>query len=190
MMELRERVYDIDDLWALYHQPENEGKRFELIDGVLNEMSAPGGEHGEFALNLGSYIRAFAREHDLGRATVGTGYHPPDDRRTLLAPDVAFISYGRAPNPFPKKLVPVMPDIAVEIRSPSNTLADLRDKAQLYLDLGASLVWLVLPDNQSVEVCRLAESGEMKRDVIAPDASLSGEAVLPGFTLEARLIFD
>ena len=189
-MELREQVYDIDDLWALYHQPENEGLRFELIDGVLFEMSAPGGDHGEYALNLGSYIRAFGREHGLGRATVGTGYHPHDDRRTLLVPDVAFISHTRAPKPFPKKLVPVMPDIAVEIRSPSNTLAELRSKARLYLELGTTLVWLVLPDDQSVEVCRLAQSGKMEREVFGQNETLSGDAVLPGFTLRVRLIFE
>jgi len=189
-MELRERVYNIDDLWALYHQPENEGKRFELIDGVLMEMSAPGGEHGEFALNLGSYIRAFAREHGLGRTTVGTGYHPPDDRRTLLVPDVAFISHARAPKPFPKKLVPVMPDIAVEIRSPSNTLAELRDKARLYLDLGTSLVWLVLPDDQSVEVCRHNETSELTSAVLGSGDRLSGEDILPGLMLNVRRIFE
>ncbi|MYE26219.1 MAG: Uma2 family endonuclease [Chloroflexi bacterium] len=189
-MELRERVYDIDDLWSLYHQPENEGLRFELIDGVLIEMSAPGGEHGAIAINLGFFFRAFRLEQDLGIATAGTGYHPPDDRRTLLVPDVAFISHTRAPKPFPKKLVPVMPDLAVEIRSPSNTLAELRDKARLYLDLGASLVWLVLPDDQSVEVCRMNESGETEREILGPDATLSGENVLPGFSLEARRIFE
>ncbi len=189
-MELRERVYDIDDLWSLYHQPENEGLRLELIDGELFKMSAPGGENGEFALNLGSFIRAFAREHNLGRATVGTGYHPLDDRRTLLVPDVAFISHSRAPDPFPKKLVPVMPDLAVEIRSPSNTLAELRDKAQLYLNLGTSLVWIVLPDDQSVEVCLTNESGEIERKDLGPDDTLSGNEVLPGFTLDTRLIFE
>lgn len=189
-MELRERIYDIDDLWSLNHQPENEGKRFELIDGVLIEMSAPGGEHGAITINLGFFFRAFFLEQDLGIATAGTGYHPPDDRRTLLVPDVAFISHTRAPKPFPKKLVPVMPDLAVEIRSPSNTLAELRDKARLYLDLGTSLVWIVLPEAQSVEVCRVSQSGETEREVIGPDDTLSGENVLPGFSLEARRIFN
>ena len=121
---------------------------------------------------------------------MGTGYHPPDDRRTLLVPDVAFISHTRAPEPFPKKLVPVMPDLAVEIRSPSNTLAELRDKARLYLDLGASLVWLVLPDDQSVEVCRMNKSGETEKEVFGPDDTLSGDEVLPGFMVDVRSIFE
>ena len=189
-MELRERIYDIDDLWALYHQPENEGKRFELIDGVLIEMSAPGGEHGAIAINLGFYFRAFRLEQDLGIATAGTGYHPPDDRRTLLVPDVAFISHTREPDPFPRKLVPVMPDLAVEIHSPSNRLAQLREKAELYLSRGTQLVWIVLPEEQSVEVCRMNESDEIEREVFGPDDTLSGEEVLPGFSLDARLIFE
>jgi len=189
-MELRERVYDIDEVWALYHQPKNEGKRFELIDGVLIEMSAPGGEHGAISINLGFYLRAFCLEQDLGIATAGTGYHPPDDRLTLLVPDVAFISHKRAPKPFPRKLVPVMPDLAVEIRSPSNTMTALREKARLYLDLGATLVWIILPDEESVEVCRLTETGETEREIFGSDDTLSGEQVLPGFTLDVRQIFE
>ena len=189
-MELRERVYDIDEVWALYHQPENEGKRFELIDGVLIEMSAPGGEHGAISINLGFYLRAFCLEQNLGIATAGTGYHPPDDRLTLLVPDVAFISHRRAPKPFPRKLVPVMPDLAVEIRSPSNTMTALREKARLYLDLGATLVWLVLPDDQSVEVCRSTETGVFEREALGPQDALSGENILPGFSLDVGRIFE
>ncbi len=188
-MELRERVYDIDDLWALYHQPENEGLRFELIDGVLIEMSGPGGVHGRVAIRLGRYLDIFADENAAGIVTVETGYHPPHDRNTLLLPDLAFISHERAPKPFPKKFVPVMPDLAVEIRSPSNAFTELREKARLYLDLGSSLVWLVLPDEQSVEVCRLNGAGDLTSDRIDVDGSLSGGGVLPGFTLEVGRVF-
>ena len=39
-----------------------------------------------------------------------------------------------------------MPDLAVEIQSPGNTLAELRRKAALYLTKGTELVWLVLPE--------------------------------------------
>ena len=189
-MELRERVYDIDDLWELYCDRSNDHKRFELIDGEISEMSAPGGEHGAIAINLGFFIRAYCLEHESGIATAGTGYHPPADRRTLLVPDVAFISHARAPKPFPRKFVPVMPDIAVEIRSPSNSMAELRAKARLYLELGTTLVWLVLPEDQCVEVCRLNESGELKREALGPDGSLAGEDVLPGFALDVPSIFE
>lgn len=189
-MEVKQRLYDVDDLWEFYHQPENEGLRLELLDGVLIEMSAPGGEHGAIAINLGYFFRAFCLEQDLGIATAGTGYHPPDDRHTLLVPDVAYISFERAPDPFPEKFVPAMPDIAVEIKSPSNTLAEMREKAGRYLRMGSTLVWIVLPAEESVEVCRLTQSGAIKREVFGPDDALSGEAILPGFTLGVRQIFE
>ena len=189
-MALQQRIYDIDDVWEFVHHPDNDAKHFELIDGVLIEMVPPGGEHGEVALNLGSLVRAFVRANGLGRATVETGYHPPDNRYTLLAPDVAFVRHSRAPNPFPKKFVPVMPDLAVEILSPTDTLTNTREKAELYLTNGTTIVWIVLPDEQSVEVCRLTETSEVAREVFGPDDALSGEEVLPGFTLDARDIFE
>ena len=148
------------------------------------------GVHGQIAIRLGSYLFIFAEEHNLGIVTGETGYHPPGDRYNLLLPDIAFISTDRAPEPFPEKLVPAMPDIAVEIRSPSNTLEELREKAQRYLSLGTSIVWIVLPVEQSLEVCRIDESDEIERKVFGPDDTMSGENVLPGFSLEVRRIFE
>ncbi len=189
-MELKQRLYDVDDLWALYCQRENDHLRFELFDGEIIEMSGPGGVHGRIAIRLGHYLLVYADENDSGIVTGETGYHPPDDRYNLLLPDVAFISFERAPAPFPDKLVPAMPDLAVEIKSPSNTMTELRAKAQRYLGLGTTVVWIVLPDEQSVEVCRLAETGEIQREVCGPADTLPGEQVLPGFRLDVRRIFE
>ncbi len=189
-METKQRLYDLDDLWELYCDRSNDHLRFELFDGEIIEMSGPGGIHGRIAIRLGRYLDIFAEEKNLGIVTAETGYHPPGDRYNLLLPDVAFISADRAPDPFPEKLVPAMPDIAIEIRSPSNTLEELREKAQRYLRLGTSIVWTVLPGEKSVEVCRVSQSGETEREVIGPDDTLSGENVLPGFSLEARRIFN
>ena len=189
-METKQRLYDVDDLWELYCDRSNDHLRFELVDGEIIQMSGPGGVHGRIAIRLGRYLDIFADEHELGIVTAETGYHPAQDRYNLLLPDVAFISFDRSPDPFPEKLVPAMPDIAIEIRSPSNTLEELREKAQRYLRLGTSIVWTVLPVEQRVEVCRMNESGEIKREVFGPDDTMSGENVLPGFSLEVRRIFE
>ena len=121
----------------------------------------------------------------MGIVTGETGYHPPGDRYNLLLPDVAFISFGRAPDPFPDKLVPVMPDIAVEIKSPSNTLSELREKAGRYLRMGSTLVWVIFPSEQKVEVHRPQQPAE----TLGLEDSLSGDAVLPGFELALRRLF-
>ncbi len=188
-MELQERLYDIDDLWQLVSQAEYADKYFELINGELFEMAPPGGEHGTIAGEMFHYFRLFDPQRKLGISTVDTGYHPPEERNLLLSPDAAFTRIERAPNPFPKTWVPVMPDIAVEVQSPNDTLRQLRAKASIYLQHGAQLVWIIVPSKQSAEVCRLDENGDIQTEFIGADGSLSGEGVLPGFSLELRALF-
>ena len=57
-----------------------------------------------------------------------------------------------------------MPDLAVEVLSPSNSLPELRRKAEVYLQHGTALVWLVNPSGMTVEVWRLAEGQVTSED--------------------------
>ncbi len=187
-MELREHLYDIDDLWRLVCDSDDD-KHYELIEGEIVEMSPPGWEHGTLAGEIYHYFRLFDPERKLGNPTVDSGFYPAADRSTLLSPDVAFTRIERAPERKFKKWVPLMPDIAVEVQSPSNTLAELRRKAAIYLQNGTRLVWIVIPDRKGVEVCRLDDSGGIRAEFIGIDGSLSGEDVLPGFELPLAALF-
>ncbi len=189
MMEVRERLYDIDDLWRLVCDS-NDDRRYELIEGEIIEMAPVGGEHGTIAGEIFHHFRLFDPQRRLGIPTVETGYHPPDALHILLSPDAAFTSFERAPIPFPRTWVPLMPDLAVEVKSPSNTLAELRRKAAIYLQHGARLVWIILPVSRSAEVWRLGADGDIESAIIQADGSLSGEDVLPGFTLPLAQLFD
>ena len=134
-MIVRDRVYTIDDVWRLSQLPENEHKFLYLIDGELLFMSRPGGAHGLIASLIAHFLWTYVLERELGRVTTETGYHPPDSRTTLLGPDVGFVHRERAPQPFPARYVPVMPDLAVAVLSPSNSMPELRRKAE---DLSAA----------------------------------------------------
>ncbi len=188
-MAIQEKLYTVDDVRRLAQQPENQLKNFYLIDGELFWDMPPGFLHGHIAGLIFHYFLVFAAQHDLGKPTVESGYYPADDRRNLLAPDVAFVRKENVPQANPTQLVATMPDIAVEIASPSNTYAELRRKAAAYLALGTELVWLVLPERASVEVWRLGPDGQPASEMIDNDGSLSGEPVLPGFTLELQRLF-
>lgn len=188
-MAIQQRLYDVDELWELYALPENEQKRMEIHDGVLVEMSGPGGIHGRIATKLGRFLDEYAEAHSLGIVTVETGYHPYNSRYTLLLPDVAFISRERAPDPFPEKFVPLMPDLAIEIRSPSDSLQELRDKAKVYLQHGAELVWIVLPAQFAVEIHRPQSAGRPSQETLKSGDTLSGDDILPGFELELTRLF-
>lgn len=188
-MAVQQRLYDIDDFWQVVCDSDDD-KHFELIEGAIIEMAPPGGEHGTIAGEVYHYFRLFDPQRKLGVPTVDAGYHPPTERNILLSPDAAFTLIERAPNPFPKSWVPVMPDIAVEVQSPSNTLSELRRKAAIYLQNGTQLVWIVLPDQRGVEVCRLEAGGKVQTEFIGADGTLSGEPVLPGFELELSKLFS
>ncbi len=188
-MAIQEKLYTVDDVRRLAQQPENQLKNFYLIDGELYWDMAPGYTHGRLAGHIFRYLLNYAEAHDLGDGSVESGYYPAGDRHTLLGPDVAFIRKQNAPPTDHRQFVSRMPDLAVEIQSPSNTLAELRRKAGVYLANETELVWLVLPERAAVEVWRLGPDGQPASEMIDKDGSLSGEPVLPGFTLELQRLF-
>lgn len=188
-MELQQRLYDVDDLWELGLQDEHRDSDYELIDGAIIEMTKPGGRHGQLVIRLGRYLDIFVEKHRLGYVTTETAYFSEDYRYTVLAPDLAFIAHDRAPDPFPDKWIPSMPDLAVEIRSPSNSMKELRDKAEIYLRYGATLVWIIIPASPKVEVWRMQEAGGFTNETLEAADTLNGEDVLPGFQLGVSVLF-
>jgi len=188
-MAIQEKLYTVDDVWRLSQLPENELKRFYLIDGELFWNMPPGYMHGRLAVLIARYLLNYAEEHDLGEVTGEVGYYPADDRRTLLGPDVAFIRKEAAPSDGHARFVSRMPDLAVEISSPSNTLAEMRRKAAVYLANGTELVWLVLPEQSGIEVWRVGPDGDLATEFVARNDSLTGEPVLPGFSLNLQRLF-
>lgn len=188
-MATRERAYTVDDVWRLSCAAENELKRYTVIDGVLNVSMSPGYLHARIASEIARLLGNFVVDRDLGQVTVESGHYPPQDRRTLLLPDVAFIRKERAPTPDFERFVPIMPDLAVEIISPSQSLAEARRKAEVYLRHGTAVVWLVHPAEQNAEICTAAIDGAPKSETIGSDDELSGGAVLPGFALPLSRLF-
>ena len=77
------------------------------------------------------------------------------------------------------------PDLAVEVRSPDNTLAELSVKANEYLEAGARMVWIVDPPTRTVQVMRPGRPAV----TLSLDDVLDGGDVLPGFSLPVSRLF-
>jgi Uma2 family endonuclease len=183
---VEERLYTVDEFWAFIEQPENADRKFELINGVIVEDMSPGLEHGQCTLRIGSPMMIFVDQHDLGTVAVEVDHYMPPDKFNTRRPDVEFISKARLGTFDPTGYVPLMPDLAVEVKSPGNTPGELRQKAAYYLQNGVRLVWLVFPETQTVYVYTPANPAGKKYGI---DDTLDGGDVLPGFTLALRDIF-
>ena len=186
---VKAKRYTVDDVWALECDPANEGRYFYLIDGELHEDPMPNRTHGDIAALLAYYMLHYVLPRMLGTVNVEVGYHPTDADDTVLLPDVAYVSHARLEGSSPDSYVPAMPDLAVEIKSPSNSMAQLRRKARTYLQHGTTLVWLVLPAQSAIEEWEMDDEGQVQQRLIGRDDKLDGGVALPGFALELSLLF-
>jgi Uma2 family endonuclease len=162
-----------DDLF----NPDNE--HCELIDGALVEKPM-GFRESLLAMLLGKWILDYLQGQPLGIVTGEQGLIELASD-TVLAPDVAFISWERLPNrAIPENPIPaVVPDLAVEIISPSNTAAEMTRKRQEYFQAGVRLVWEIDPRQRTVTTYTDPHSA---RTLTSAD-TLTGADVLPGFKL-------
>src|SRR5260221_5075448 len=171
-----------EEYQAFCDRPENAGRIFDLIDGEVVEKM-PSFKPSSIALTIGFHIKPHVLNHKLAHVTgADGGYIMPNG--DVFNPDVGYISKERLPEE-PRREVLVPPDLAVEVKSPTDRKRALRAKAEKYIQGGTKLVWLVFPDEQVIEIYM------SDQDVItvSPDGILDGGEVLPGFTLKVSDIF-
>ncbi len=166
--------------------------RLELTEhGELIIMSPTGGTAGGKNFNLYLDLGFWNRRTKLGKAfDSSTIFALPNGARR--SPDLSWIELERwnqltqaQQDGFP----PIAPDFVIELVSPSDLknqrYEDLQDKMQEYLDNGVKLGWLIEPSAKIVEIYRLGKQVE----VLNNPSSISGEDILPGFTLDLIEIF-
>ncbi|MEC4804957.1 MAG: Uma2 family endonuclease [Jaaginema sp. PMC 1080.18] len=156
--------------------------------GELIVNPPTGGETGKRNWKIAGELYLWWRNaQELGEAfDSSTGFELPNGANR--SPDAAWIAQERWDTLTPEQqesFVPLCPDFVVELRSKNDTLTDLRLKMTEYLENGAQLGWLIDPKNQRVEIYRQGQEVE----ILENPTTLSGEAVLPGFTLSLARIW-
>ena len=168
----------------------NEGWEFETTaDGELVIMPSTGLDNSERAQEIGADLVQWKRAGGDGRSGGEAGMaHLPDG--VLRAPDVSWISPERMeqrPADYDGVLIPVCPDFIVEIRSRSDSVARQQEKMEQWMAYGARLGWLIDAYNEKVWIYR---EGQDEPEELDRPAELSGEDVLPGFTVDMSRIWD
>jgi Uma2 family endonuclease len=170
----------------LFNMPDD-GKRYELIRGEMRMMSPAGGRHGRVAHNLGLILGSHVRQAGLGVVFAAeTGFLLQRDPDTVRAPDVAFVSHQslRAVEDEVGYL-PLAPDLAAEVISPSDTFSEVEEKALAWLAAGTRIVMLVDPANHTVHVYRAPD----QMVVLDETAELDASDVVPGWRFSVIELF-
>ncbi len=184
MTTAKNKLLTAEDLLRLHSQ----GVKGELIEGVLHETVSVGEEHGHIAGIFITFLNIHIRPKRLGR-TGGTdvGVKIQRDPDTVREPDVYYVSAERLPlDVRVQGYLEVVPELVVEIVSPSDSDADVREKIAMWLELGVSMALEVRPASQTITVHRPGVPALTLTD----DDVLDGGDVLPGFSLPLSEIFD
>ncbi|MFO0850919.1 MAG: Uma2 family endonuclease [Gemmataceae bacterium] len=164
-----------------------EGRRFELIDGILLEKDM-GFQEGYLAAALIQFLREFVVPRKLGAVNGADGMMRLAAGLVRI-PDVSFCRWDQFPNRQiqPTPVPNLHPDLAVEVLSGGNTVAEMDEKLRDYFASGATLVWLVDPADRTVLVFTSPDRRAARRLTVAD--TLDGGSLLPGFALPVRTLF-
>ncbi len=157
----------------------------ELIDGRIIHMTPTGGEHGAIEFNLGSELRSFVRQHNLGWVMGGEiGIYIRRRPDTVRGADIVFVSLQRLFRPT-KGFLGVAPELVVEIMSPDDRWQAMREKLADYFSIGVERVWVVEPQTRKV----LVFSSTTQVTELDEDDTLRGEGALEGFAIRVGDLF-
>jgi Uma2 family endonuclease len=179
-MELK-RPATIEDLLQM---PED-GNKYELVDGEIL-MSPCGIRHSEIGAKIAYILATFLEKYPIGKVWgADVGIILPNSN--LRSPDVTFVRIEKLPGgKSPIGFGEIIPDLAVEVLSPSDRLAQVGRKIGEFLECGVPIVWLVDPERETVTVYRSLSQTEQ----YGPADTITAEPVLPGFSCRVSRFFE
>ncbi|MEJ5339484.1 MAG: Uma2 family endonuclease [Aquificaceae bacterium] len=161
-----------------------EESRVELVEGKVYEMPAPSLIHQEILMRIASAMKSFVKERTYGNVFVA----PVDvvfSENTVLQPDVVWAREFSFSSP----RIDRVPELVVEIVSPSTIIRDLTDKMKIYEKSGVQEYWLVLPLEKVIIVYTLTSEG-YRLYSSATDRGKVQSKVLEGFELAVEEVFE
>ncbi|MGA9922929.1 MAG: Uma2 family endonuclease [Isosphaeraceae bacterium] len=161
---------------------------YEVVDGqvVEKKMSA---RETEIASILVGLLTSYLRTNRLGKVVGEMLFRISPENDLRRRPDVAFVSHARWPfNRRVPKVTPwdMVPDLAIEVISESNSAYEVLEKIHEYFAAGVSRVWVVYPDQAQVYLY----ASPTQIQVLKIGQELDGGDLLPGFHLPVAALFE
>ena len=164
--------------YADYLRLPDDGRRYEIIEGVLYVANAPSVEHQYTVMKISGQLDFFVSQHQLGIVlTAPVEVHLAPATRPVQ-PDVLFMRTANQPA-LGAKFISAVPDLTVEVISPSSIRIDRHIKFDTYERAGVPEYWIVEPKARLVEVYTLARGeyallGQYTGDEIVTSQMLAG----------------
>jgi Uma2 family endonuclease len=156
-------------------------------EGEVLIMPPVGGETGIRNSQLNRLLGNWAEADGTGVVfDSSAGFTLPNG--AVRSPDLAWIRRERweaLTEAERRRFAPLCPDFVVELRSPSDSLADLKVEMEEYVTNGAQLGWLIDPEEREVYIYR----PDMEPVCLEDPKQVAGDPLLPGFVLELNRIW-
>lgn len=171
-----------------YARLPDDGWKYEVIRGELYMSPAPRPRHQVISSNLNFELQRFVRERALGKVlNAPIDVILPRGLGTPVQPDILFIRRDNL-GIIGETTIDGVPDLVVEILSPSNWIDDRRTKFDVYADAGVAEYWIIDPHKEEVEQFILRDNRYELVEKYGPGESVSSQAIT-GFTVAVDGIF-
>ena len=167
---------------------DNDPYLYELINGILMRKSAPKPRHQQISGNLNDALRSFVKKNNIGQIF----YAPVDVFLTeynVPQPDLVYVSKENEAIIDLDEGILGVPDLVVEIISPSSVRSDRVTKKDLYESFGVKEYWIIDPNNTSIEIHTLVEKTYKLHLFEAIEGKINS-IVIAGFEMELKDIFQ
>jgi Uma2 family endonuclease len=168
--------------------PEDDGNRYELIEGELYVSRAPGIPHQRVLHNLQFELESYLKAHPIGILVPGAGAILSN--YDAVIPDLVFVRHERWNQVVTGEKFTGAVDLVVEVMSPgtANRRRDLEAKRRLYAKYRVAEYWILDTENLSILILRLAGKELKEFGTVTNDDELTSPS-LPGFQLPVSAIF-
>jgi len=165
-----------------YFELEEDGCRYELVDGVVCMSPSPTYRHQKVAIEISFQIGTYLSSHPLGDVLNEIDVHlgpGPTGGDLVYRPDVVFVRTENIPEDL--KRIIALPDLIVEVVSESSRRYDHETKKGDYERAGIMEYWIIEPEQNTMTFYRF--KGDRYIEIKPQGDTLPSEA-LPGFTLD------
>ncbi len=164
-----------------------EGSPYQLIAGELIMSPSPTFLHQDIILNIAVRLTPFIQKNGLGKVILS----PMDVYLTeedVYQPDLIFIRKENVHLLDPNDRIRFVPDLVIEVLSPSTGSYDYSRKKRIYCECGVREYWIIDPEDRTIEI--MVKEGAFYQTValLRPPDKIES-AMFPGFSMKVEEVF-